>query len=174
MKLKNLVFVIIFVLIAVPIRAYEVEITEPGVWYHIGDHPTSLPHDIEVGLFDWQKTFNLDLGLISGDAILSLEGYSIQLSASTNGFTEINGHFIDWLGEPVLEQQEGDDEPRTYVVSRNYLLDGENTFYIKTGPDGTNWDDICFKDVTLTPEPATLLLLGLGGILLRRKCKSMS
>ena len=149
--------------VAAPI-GQETEIL-PG-WVHLGDQ--NLPeHDPYGGRLpsgtDWQTTFTLP----SNPTFATLNfGYGGTSYANP---ILINGSFLANLpirpGFPPLWT--------SMDVPLNMLNAGTNTIRIYPGKSGSNWDDISFGEITMTtPEPATLSLLALGGLLaLRRRRK---
>jgi hypothetical protein len=87
-------------------------------------------------------------GEFSGSAMLQLQEAN---------FGDIGGQSVEWLGgtgSPVeFETSTSIDTPFDSYLTDDYINDGQSTLWFKA----------------VVPEPATMALLGLGGLLLRRR-----
>lgn len=150
--------------VAAPIVGEETDIL-PG-WVHLGDQ-TLTEHAPYGGAAatgtNWQTTFTLP----PNPTFATLNfGYG---GSSYDNPILINSNFLAYL--PILPGFPPDSS--SINVPLGMLNAGTNTIRIYPGKSGSNWDDISFGEITMTtPEPATLSLLALGGLLaLRRRRK---
>jgi hypothetical protein len=104
---------------------------------------------------------------VSGGTIGTIAFYEIIAESSgmiyLNGSDfSVDGHILS-IGESL----------RNYGVSYNIWLTGTITGTLQ---DGSSLNNIFFieeatnADIMVVPEPATLLLLGLGAVMLRKNC----
>jgi len=150
--------------VASPIVGEETDIL-PG-WVHLGDQTLSehAPYGGAAATgTNWQTTFTLPPNPTF--ATLNL-GYC---GSDYNNPILINNNFLANL--PIHSGFPPDYSSLNVPLAM--LNAGTNTIRIYPGKVGSNWDDISFGQITMTtPEPATLSLLALGGLLaLRRRRK---
>ncbi|MDP6544973.1 MAG: PEP-CTERM sorting domain-containing protein [Phycisphaerae bacterium] len=150
--------------VAIPIGFEETDIL-PG-WVHLGDQTLSehAPYGGAAATgVNWQTTFTLPQNPTF--ATLNL-GYC---GSDYNNPILINGSFLAYLPiHPGFPPDNG-----SLNVPLAMLNAGTNTIRIYPELRGNNYDDISFGQITMTtPEPATLSLLALGGLVaLRRRRK---
>jgi len=193
--MKTLV-AILLLMSATLIAGYDFEIKE-GDWFGAqtltgtqsmlvtgggGDALTLFDH----GRADIQNTSPLVEGyggiwqiMAIGYSHLAITGGEIhRLTIGTYATAHISGGQIDQIRSSYF----GPDASRiTLTCNPGYLLSYTNG--VVTGISGTWWDgsdfniqlvnpagsSTVFSNMTIIPEPATMLLLGLGGVFLRRR-----
>jgi len=140
---------------------------------------TSIPTKYPDGRDNWNTGGIMDIVLFDYTELLYLDGITQEIEVRDNATAILRGGRIDFLS--ILRWPGGYTSSVTIYCQENYTLwengggitgywaDG-NKFDIKFLNIGTLPPTANFVNIEIIPEPASLVLLGLGGLLLRRKC----
>jgi len=164
------------VVLSVSSLAKIIPILGENEWLHIGDSSPSLWPD-SVGIM-WSQTVNLTISEIQDDAVLMLQHF--ESDPSKNG-VYVNGTLLGYLSQSsggVIDMDpsvEANWQVQSFNVPQSVLLSGVNSVEFEAGisfPDSSfPYDDFMLKNIRLevVPEPTTMVLLGLGGLLVRKR-----
>ena len=152
---------------------------QAAIWWDSGHHVVTDANDPfdEIFMSDYATA------VIFGGEIHKLEASDFSsadifggeidwLFTFDNSVANIYGGTLDWLGAFP------DSTVYLYAYDVTYHLTGglenrpwaEGTYYSdKTSFSFTLYDEYSYSHVVVVPEPATFLLLGLGGLLLRKR-----
>lgn len=141
--------------------------------YSLGVHQSGWGQSLMLELNSAQKAqlllhdmIEFDFSVAAGTTGGWCEIYRFELDIGTWTWTSPNtpmpgGHFDFWPGSPQRTSHVGISYDIDTLPSHAYLR-----FHLNT--DGTQ-KDFYFDNMRMTPEPTTIALLGLGGLLLRRR-----
>lgn len=142
---------------------------------HIGDQPELTASFADWGTFvgtTWQKNFNIATNATTG--LLRVEAFDVEAPPDFLNSVAINGILLGYL--PYVGPPSWYSSSAELSVPIGILHSGINTLEITSGYgqgiyNNPTYDDFGVGIVTLSyiPEPTTLLLVGLGGIMLRKR-----
>lgn len=135
-------------------------------------HNTDTPLELNVG-----GIWTMDLN--DSSDLVYLGGETMDLTLSDHATAILEGGRIDYISsfQYVLSPNQN-YIPHIEIVSTEYDFDSSTNTLTGVWMDGSTFDiqlvdqsgyDPVIENIFFTPEPATLLLVGAGGLLLRRR-----
>ncbi len=140
-----------------------------GLGAQLGDYEASMPAALYL------TTTALDFSAYT-DVELEFQRYlNVESPTYDHAYLEVSNDGVNWtmVWENTAALTDSSWNFVSYDISG--VADGESTVYVRwgIGPTDSSWfysgwnvDDVVFRGI---PEPASLLLLGLGAVLLRRR-----
>ena len=168
-----------------------IENTEPitdtetgGIWMvDMRDYSTLNLEGGEINFIEagWESTVNmtggyLDYIKVSGESTVNMTGgYLDYIIASGESKAYLRGGTIDDFWRMPLEDGEPIEEAMIHVFALDYLYDSPSNLLTGHWGDNSafsinlNIPSSDYIEFHIIPEPTSILLLGLGGLMLRRR-----
>jgi hypothetical protein len=140
-----------------------------GLGAQPGDYEANMPATLYL------TTTALDFSGYTDVEVEFQRWLNVESPSYDHAYLEVSNDGVNWTVVWENGEQLTDDSWRLASYDISDVADGESTVYIRwgIGPTDSSWffsgwniDDVVFRGI---PEPASLLLLGLGAVLLRRR-----
>jgi len=152
------------------------EVSKPGTLLYSYDVPKANAADpLKIGWYELETNshFKIDLprdrwfdqGLTSRTLWISIQGLMVDDGYSDYFYWTFRQYALHWNDDAAFD---GGTAFPSYVPWWHWAVNGGPDLYDNLLPTGWTTVDLCYR-LTGIPEPTSLLLIGLGALLLRRR-----